>query len=90
LGGIEMKKLIMFIFFLLSLATMILLTITISELFTFLGLGTFELEIILEQMQESPIEDVLPSLGLVMWGLFQLYGIPLIVFLVSLNGLTNK
>ena len=85
-----MKKLIMFVFFLLSLATMILLTITISELFTFLGLGAFQLEVILEQIQESPIEDVIPALGLVMWGLFQLYGIPLIVFLVSLNGLTSK
>jgi hypothetical protein len=85
-----MKKFIMFIFFLLSLATMILVTISISELLALLGLCAFQLEVILEQIQESPIEEVFPALGLIMWALFQIYGIPLIVFLVSLNGLTSK
>jgi hypothetical protein len=37
-----MRKLIMFIFCLLSLGTMVLLTITISDLFALLGLGTFD------------------------------------------------
>jgi len=85
-----MRKLIMFIFCLLSLGTMVLLTITISDLFAFLGLGTFELEAIKTLIQESPIEDIISALGLILWGLFQLYGIPLIVFLVSLNGLKIK
>jgi len=85
-----MKKLIMLIFFLLSLATMIAFSFSINELFSVLGLGSFDLEEIISLFEESPLKDIVPMLGIVLWGLFQLYGIPLIVFLVSLNGLTSK
>jgi len=85
-----MKKIIMFIFLLLSLVTMIFFTISISQLFDTLGLGTFEIEAITTLIQEMPSEEIIPVLGLILWGLFQLYGLPLIVFLVSLIGLTSK
>lgn len=85
-----MRKLIMFIFCLLSLFTMIMFTISISELFNLLGLGTFELKEIISIIKEMPLEDAIPAIGVVMRGLFQVFGIPLIVFLVSLNGLFSK
>ena len=85
-----MRKLIMFIFFILSLTTMILFTLSLSDLFSFLGLGSFEIEEIITLIQEMPLETIVSALGTVLWGLFQLYGIPLIVFLVSLNGLSKK
>ncbi len=85
-----MKKLIMFIFLLLSLATMIMFSFSINELFTTLGFGSFDLDEILSLFQNSPFEDIIPILGVVLWGVFQLYGIPLIVFLVSLHGLTSN
>ena len=85
-----MKKFIMLMFLLLSLATMILFTISLEQLFTLLGLGGFQIEILVTAFEEMTLSQIVPVLGLSLWGLFQLYGIPLIVFLVSLTGLTSK
>ena len=85
-----MKKLIMFVFLLLSLATMIVFTISITQLFETLGLGTFQIDEIIALFQEMTLTEISPVLSIALWGLFQLYGIPLIVFLVSLIGLTSK
>ena len=85
-----MRKFIMFLFCLLSLGTMVLITISISELFNLFGLGTFEIEVIISLVQEMPIEELIPALTVVLRGIFELYGIPLVVFLVSLNGLSSK
>lgn len=85
-----MRKFIMFLFCLLSLGTMVLITISISELFNLFGLGTFEIEAIISLVQEMPIEELIPALTVVLRGIFELYGIPLVVFLVSLNGLSSK
>ena len=85
-----MRKFIMFLFCLLSLGTMVLITISISELFNLFGLGTFEIEAIISLVQEMPIEEIIPALTVVLRGIFELYGIPLVVFLVNLNGLSSK
>jgi len=39
---------------------------------------------------ETNIEEALYLVGLLSWIIVQLYGIPLIIFLVSLNGLKQK
>jgi hypothetical protein len=85
-----MKKLIMLMFLVLSLATMVLFTISLDELFTMLGLGIFQIEELMATFEEMTMSEIVPVLGIVLWGLFQLYGVPLIVFLVSLIGLTNN
>lgn len=85
-----MRKLIMFVFLLLSLATMIAFTFSLNELFTLFGLGVIDWDDILSLIEDNSIEDILPTLGVVLGGLFQLYGMPLLVFLVSLNGLAIK
>jgi len=85
-----MKKLIMAIFFILSLLALVTITFTIKELFMTLGFGTFDLEEILLLLEDNSLKDVAFVLGILLWGLFQLYGLPLIVFLVSLNGLTSQ
>lgn len=80
----------MFIFFVLSLTAMILFTLSLSDLFSFLGLGSFEIEEIVTLIQEMSLETIVSALGTILWGLFQLYGIPLIVFLITLNGLSKN
>ena len=89
LGGI-MRKIIMFIFLILSLGTMIAFTASINDLLSFFDFGIFDLDEILYLLENNDLDEILPTLGFVLWGLFQLYGIPLIVFLVSLNGLAIK
>lgn len=81
----------------ISLITMVIFTIALndlfsisSELFGFLGFAQFDLDFILSQFQESSIEEASIALSILLFGLFQVYGIPLIVFLVSLNGLASK
>lgn len=92
-----MRKLIMFIFMMISLITMVVFSFALNELFSFLnelfgflGFGQFDLEVILEQFQESSLGEIFIALSILLFGLFQLYGIPIIVFLVSLNGLASK
>jgi hypothetical protein len=85
-----MKKFIMLMFLVLSLATMVLFTIALDELFTMLGLGIFQIEELMATFEEMTLSEIAPVLGIALWGLFQLYGVPLIVFLVSLIGLTKN
>ncbi|XFA98320.1 hypothetical protein ACAG96_05440 [Candidatus Izemoplasma sp. B36] len=85
-----MRKIIMFIFLILSLGTMIAFTASINDLLSFFDFGVFDLDEILYLFENNDLDEILPTLGFVLWGLFQLYGIPLIVFLVSLNGLAIK
>jgi hypothetical protein len=79
----------MYFFLILSLFTIIAFTLAINELIQLvpLGLGQITLEQIFELIKESSIENKIYILGIVLWGLFQLYGIPLIVFLVSYIGI---
>ena len=85
-----MRKLIMFIFLIISLVTMISFTFSIDYFFSLFGLGSFDINHIISSLDGLTLEEILPSLGIILWGLFQLYGIPSIVFLVSLNGLAIK
>jgi hypothetical protein len=85
-----MRKLIMFIFMIISLVTIILFTISVNSLFMSLGFGAFEWQYILDILQNYTFEELAPVLGVIAWGLFQLYGLPLAVFLICLNGLSIK
>lgn len=85
-----MKKIIMFLFFLVSLVTIIAFTFSINYFFSLFGLGGFDINDIISSLDNSTLEEIMPALGIILWGLFQLYGIPLVVFLVSLNGLTKE
>jgi len=85
-----MRKIIMFIFFLLSLITLIAFTYAIQDLISFFSLEFDFNEIASLFRDKAPLDEILPALGVILWGLFQLYGIPLLVFLVSWNGLAIK
>lgn len=85
-----MRKLVMLVFMLLSLGTMIGFTVSITDLVAELNLGIFTWESVFEMIKSEPLEDLIPQLGFILWTLFQVYGIPLIVFLVSYNGLMQK
>jgi len=85
-----MRKLIMFVFFLLSLVTMIAFTMSVGDLLSMFGLGSFEWSDITAIFENATISEILPALGAILWGLFQLYGIPLAIFLISWNGLATS
>jgi len=84
-----MRKLIMFIFMVLSLATIILISMSLNQVASLLGIS-LSWDDIMTIIQNVGTEGLTVMLGTVLIGIFQLYGIPLIVFLVSLNGLAIK
>ena len=85
-----MRRLIMLIFMIISLTAMAAITYSISDLMALLNSTPFSWADLIEAVQTVPLEDSIPTLSLVLWGLFQIYGIPLLVFLVSYNGLMQK
>ena len=85
-----MRKLVMLIFMIISLITLAAITFSIGELMSSLNGLPFSFSDLVSMLQSTPIEDLIPTLSLVLWGLFQVYGIPVIVFLVSFNGLMQK
>jgi hypothetical protein len=90
LGGIGMRKIIMFFTFIISLATIILFILSIEQLFEAFSLGFFDFDEIIAMIEEMPFEELTPILSMILWNVFQIFGIPLLVFLVSLHGLTSK
>jgi len=63
----------------------------VNELLDMLGIiGIADFDEIISMIKETPIEVLIPVLSIVLSELFDLYGIPLIIFLVSLNGLTSN
>lgn len=84
-----MRKLIMFVFLVLSLATIIFISLSLNQVAAVLGIN-LSLDDILTIIQNVDSEGFTVMLGAVLIGIFQLYGIPLIVFLISLNGLALK
>lgn len=85
-----MRKLIMFVFLVLSLFAMIAFTVSLSDLMGLFGLGSVDFNDILDLLQNTPVEEWPSTFGLLLYGLFQLYGIPLAIFLISWNGLATK
>lgn len=55
-----MRKLIMFIFMIISLVTIILFTISVNSLFVSLGFGAFEWQYILDILQNYTFEELAP------------------------------
>lgn len=80
----------MYIFLFASLVAIISFTFSISEFFSLLGLGSFDISDIIDSFDGSTFEEIVSTIGILLWGLFQLYGVPLIVFLVSFNGLAIR
>jgi hypothetical protein len=66
------------------------ITYSITDLMSLLNSTPFSWADLIGAVQTTPLQDLIPSLSLVLWGLFQIYGMPLIVFLVSFNGLMQK
>jgi hypothetical protein len=62
----------------------------VGDLMSLLNSTSFSWSDLLDLIESTPLEDLIPALSVVLWGLFQIYGFPLIVFLVSFNGLMQK
>jgi hypothetical protein len=90
----NMKKTIMIITLILSLLAMAGITLALGHIgqllssLLFGGIG-FDLSVIGE-LFATDILTALSAIGVLLWGLAQIYGIPIIIFLVSLQGLTSK
>ncbi len=82
-----MRKLIMFVFFVLSLVAIIGITMSLNDLLSFLNLGNMSLEDIQNLFETSTVEEIIQELGTIIYTLMQVYGIPIIIFLISLNGM---
>lgn len=85
-----MRRLIMLIFMVISLIAIAAITYSVSDLMSLLYSTPFSWADLIDSIESTPFEDLIPAISIVLWGLFQIYGIPLIVFLVSFNGLMQK
>lgn len=83
------RKLVCFFTLILSLLTLIGMIYVISDLAAFMGLS-FDLESFLNEIENSTIKEIAYKLSMLMFVALQVLGIPLIIFLVSLIGLTIK
>jgi hypothetical protein len=90
-----MRKLILSFTLILSFIAMMSVTLFFGQLFDIIKnvglIGNMEIDLeTLTALFETNIEEALYLVGLLSWIVVQLYGIPLIIFLVSLNGLKQK
>ena len=83
------RKLVSFIFFVISLATLIGMTFMLSELLTSFNVS-ITIEEFLAMIGDSTIKEVMYSFSLLMYGIFTILGVPIIVSLLSLIGMTVK
>ncbi len=89
-----MKKTIMLVAMIFSLLAMAGITLALGHIgqllssLLFGGIG-FDFYVIGE-LFATDILTAVSAVGVLLWGLVQIYGIPLIIFLVSLQGLTSK
>jgi hypothetical protein len=85
----------MFFTLILSLLAIIGVSIVLNEIisvFQVIGLldsVSFDFSFIISTF-ETDFQQGLSLVGILAWGIVQLYGIPLLIFLVSLHGLTAK
>jgi hypothetical protein len=90
-----MRKLILSFTLILSFIAMMSVTLFFGQLFDIIKnvglIGNMDIDLeTLTALFETNIEEALYLVGLLSWIIVQLYGIPLIIFLVSLNGLKQK
>jgi glucan phosphoethanolaminetransferase (alkaline phosphatase superfamily) len=90
-----MRKLILSFTLILSFIAMMSVTLFFGQLFDIIKnvglIGNIDIDLeTLTALFETNIEEALYLVGLLSWIIVQLYGIPLIIFLVSLNGLKQK
>ena len=90
-----MRKLILSFTLILSFIAMMSVTLFFGQLFDIIKnvglIGNMDIDLeTLTALFETNIEEALYIVGLLSWIVVQLYGIPLIIFLVSLNGLKQK
>lgn len=84
------KKIIMFFFMILSLVAILSISKSID-----LIIGNFvdnfvNFDSVIKVLKEQTFEEMVVTIGMLSHALLEIYGIPVIIFLVSLNGLTNK
>jgi hypothetical protein len=90
----KMRKIILLTTLVISIMAMIGITLSISYIgemlsHIFLGGISFDSSVLLE-LFETDLVTAFSAVGFLLWVILQIYGIPLIIFLVSLNGLTQK
>ena len=84
---VGLRRLISFIFFILSLVTLIGMAIMIGDLLTHFGFSmTFE--DFFELIADSTIKDILYGFALLMYGMLSIMGVPIIILITSSIGLS--
>ena len=82
-----MRRLIMFIFLILSLLAMIAFTVTLDSVFIAFGIS-FDWNNFVESLKTvNNFRAWMAVFTLILAPFFRVYGIPLIIFLISFNGL---
>lgn len=66
------------------------MTISINSLFSYLGMNAMDFDTFIDLLFDDFSGQGLHVLAGLLQGIFYLYGMPLIVFIVSLNGLQRK
>jgi hypothetical protein len=89
-GENVMKKIICFLFLLISLIAMICFTVSINQLLTMFGVQFSDLQQMFELFGEVSLKEMMIPLAIFLKASFEIYGFPLVVFLISLIGLFNK
>lgn len=80
-----MRRIVMLVFLVISLVAMVAFSVTIEALFTDLGISFADITGLFTSGMEAT--EILSFLGILLSGLFNIYGIPLIIFLICFNGL---
>lgn len=62
---------------------MIVFTFSINYFFSVLGLGNFESKEIISLFENCTLEEIMTAARIILWGIFQRYGISFIVFHVD-------
>lgn len=82
------RRIICFVFMIMSLIAIIGTIIFMSDIASSLNV-TIDFESLMEMIGNSTINELLYAAALMIQGIFLVLGTPIIIFLVSLIGLTN-
>lgn len=88
IGGSKLRRLIMLVFLLISLFAIIAYTMTIESLVSTLGGISIDLNNAINKLKSGlKFKEMMVLSAILLRVFFSIYGIPLIVFLISFNGL---
>lgn len=88
IGGSKLRRIIMLVFLLISLFAIIAYTMTIESLVSTLGGISIDLNNAINKLKSGlKFKEMMVLSAILLRVFFSIYGIPLIVFLISFNGL---